>query len=198
MREGSLPAAPLSRGARRATGIVLAIGGFLLVLMAAGVILAVLGARSIGWSPGARTVHVLGMAMAPTVIDGDYLLAQPYSTSSPRQGEIIVMYDPYDRARYFVERVVAGPGQTVLIRNAQVIVDGTPLSEPYVASGPWTIGADWPSNGHAVTLASDDYFVLGDNRNHSSDSRTFGPVRRQDIWGRAARILLPTQRARAL
>jgi len=94
---------------------------------------------------------------------------------------------------------VAVPGQTVEIRNARVLVDGAPLAEPYVDTRePWTAGADWPEGGAPVRLGPDEYFVLGDNRNHSADSRTFGPIHRDAIRGRPARILLPTSRARRL
>lgn len=196
----SLPAAtpPVTRGAVRANRVILVVVGLLMALLVVGTLVAVFGIRSIGWSPGASTVHIIGEAMAPTVADGDYLLVQPYSASRPKGGDIIVMHDPYDRSRLIIKRVVAGPGQTVLIRNAQVIVDGRPLDEPYILQDGWTVSTAWPPNGPAVTMAPDEYFVLGDNRNHSTDSRVFGPVPRQDITGRAVRILLPSQRARTL
>jgi signal peptidase I len=182
----------------RATRVILAVLGLLTALLVLGAVMAGLGARSLGWSPGGSTVHVVGVGMAPTVADGDYLLVQPYSASRPKVGDIVVMHDPYDHSRLFVKRVVAGPGQTVLIRNAQVITDGRQLDEPYIAQEAWMESTAWPPSGTSVTMAPDEYFVLGDNRNHSADSRVFGPVHRQDITGRAVRILLPNQRARAL
>jgi signal peptidase I len=194
-----LQSAPLaSRGEVRATRLAVAVAGTLVALLLLGALLLVLGARTIGWSPGARTVHVVGSAMAPTVDNGDYLLVQPYSASTPRQGDIVLFHDPYTPSHELIKRVVAGPGQTVLIRHAQVIVDGKPVAELYIAEERWTALTEWPASGSAVRLGSDRYFVLGDNRNHSADSRTFGPIRGQDIWGRAVRILLPTQRSRAL
>ena len=155
-------------------------------------------ARSLGLSPGSRTVHVIGIAMAPTIDDGDYVLFRPYGTASPAVGDIILMRDPYDPSREFIKRIVATPGQTIEIRNAKVIVDGQPLGEPYVSQEPWTASADWPLGRSAVTLGAGEYFVLGDNRNHSADSRVFGPIRRGEISGRAVRILLPSARARDL
>jgi signal peptidase I len=183
----------------RANRVILAVGGVLaaLLLLGAGAVVQVL--RSAGWSPGASTVHVLGSSMAPTILDGDYLVVQPYAAgSAPRPGDIVEMRDPYDASRSFIKRVVAVPGQTLLIRGAQVIVDGQPLSEPYVSPEPWTASGDWPPDGSAVTLGPDEFFVLGDNRNHSSDSRVFGTVRRAGITGRAVGILVPRTRAHRL
>jgi signal peptidase I len=182
----------------RANRVFLVIGGVLMALLLLGGGAVVLALRSAGWSPGGSTVHVIGSAMAPTVADGDYLVIQPYAGSAPRQGDIVEMRDPYDASRSFIKRVVAGPGQTVLIRSAQVIVDGQPVAEPYVTQEPWTVTANWPPTGSAVTLGPDEFFVLGDNRNHSSDSRVFGPVHRADIQGRAVSILAPSQHARRL
>jgi signal peptidase I len=190
------PTAPVR--AVRANRVILVVAGVLLGLLLLGLLLAVLGARSIGWAPGARTVHVFGSAMAPTIDDGDYLLAQPYSGSSPGAGDIILMDDPYDHSRVFIKRIVAGPRKTIQIRSAQVIVDGRPLTEPYAAAEPWTTSTDWPpARAPAMTLGPDEYFVLGDNRDHSSDSRIFGPIHRADIQGHVVRILLPSARARA-
>lgn len=167
----------------------------LLVLLAAA---AVQGARSLGWSPGASTIHVIGNAMFPTVANDDYAIAQPYRDSSPHPGDVVIMRDPYDHTRDFLKRVIAGPSQTVLIRDATVFIDGRPLDEPYVTTEPWTESTNWLPNGQAVTLGSDEYFVLGDNRNHSADSRVFGPIRRQDIKARVVHIVLPRAHARAL
>jgi signal peptidase I len=191
------PTAPVR--AVRANRVVLVVAGVLMALLLLGLLLVVLGARSIGWAPGARTAHVLGSAMAPAIDDGDYLLVRPYSGSGPRPGDIVLMDDPYDHSRAFIKRIVAGPRQTIQVRSAQVFVDGRALTEPYAAAEPWTTSTDWPpAGGPAVTLGPDEYFVLGDNRDHSSDSRIFGPVHRGDIQGRVVRILLPRARARAL
>lgn len=182
----------------RANRIILAIAGVLLVLLVLGAAVAVQAARSVGWSPGASTIHVIGNAMLPTVADNDYVVVQPYGASSPRPGDIVVMRDPFDHSRDFLKRVVAGPGQSVLIREGTVLVGGRPLDEPYVNSEPWTEQANWPPDGRPLTLGSDEYFVLGDNRNHSADSRTFGPISRDDIEARAVHIVLPRARARQL
>jgi signal peptidase I len=200
MGEDLASPAPAPRPVRRvrANRVILVIGAILTTLLVVAAALLILGARSLGLSPGSRTVRVIGSAMAPTVQDGDYLLVWPYGTAGPAAGDIILMRDPYDPSREFITRIVAGPGQTIEIRDANVIVDGRPLSEPYLDQEPWVTSADWPRAGSAVTLGPDEYFVLGDNRNHSTDSRVFGPIHRGELWGRAVRILIPSARARPL
>jgi signal peptidase I len=191
-----LPAPPPSQADVRATRVILLIGGALLAILLAGGIAVGLAAYSIGWTPGIRTVHVIGQAMAPTLRDGDYVRVEPYAKGNPRPGDVVIMRDPYDPSRDFVKRVVAIPGQSVLIRGAQVSVDGRQLTESYIdPQQPWTVSVDWPASGNPVILAPDEYFVLGDNRNHSSDSRIFGPIHRAAILGRATRIMFPTNRA---
>jgi signal peptidase I len=183
----------------RIVRVVLAFGVAAFVLSAAGGVGFALWLHSLGIGPGSRTVHVIGSAMAPAVRDGDYLLLQPYGSNEPRVGDIVEMRDPYDSSRFLVKRVVAVPGERVQIRGARLLVSGAIRNETYLdPAQAWTAGTDWPPDGAPVTLGLDEYFVLGDNRDDSADSRTFGPVRRDGITARALRILAPSQDARAL
>lgn len=144
-----------------------------------------------------QTVHVIGSSMFPTVVDQDYLVATKidYRLHPPQRGDIIIMRDPYDSSRDFIKRVVGVPGDRVLIRQGQVYISGHQLKETYLNSEPWTENADWPlgqtGDPQGVLLRSDEYFVMGDNRNHSSDSRVFGPVKRDQIEARAWMRVLP-------
>jgi signal peptidase I len=194
-----IAAPPPSPAAARATRLILLVGVVLFVLLAVGVGALVAFARSLGIGTGTGTIHVVGSAMAPTLRDGDYVSVQFYRSGGPRVGDIVVMRDPYDRSRSFIKRVVAVPGETVLIRHGQLFVNGNARDEPYVdPAQPWTELTEWPTDGKPLTLASGDYFVLGDNRDHSSDSRTFGPVHRSDIRYQAVHIVLPRDRSRPL
>jgi len=147
-----------------------------------------------------QTVHVIGSSMFPTVVDQDYLVATKidYRLHPPQRGDIIIMRDPYDSSRDFIKRVIALPGDRVLIRQGQVFINGHMVHETYLNSEVWTENADWPlgqtTDPQGVLMKPDEYFVMGDNRNHSSDSRVFGPVRRDQIEARAWIRVIPLSR----
>lgn len=144
-----------------------------------------------------QTVHVIGSSMFPTVLDQDYLIATKidYRLHPPQRGDIIIMRDPYDSNRDFIKRVIAVPGDHILIRGGQTFINGHLVRESYINSEPWTENADWPlgptGDPQGVLMNTDEFFVMGDNRNHSSDSRVFGRVRRDQIEARAAIRVLP-------
>lgn len=145
-----------------------------------------------------QTVHVIGLSMFPTVQDQDYLIATriDYRFHSPQRGDVIIMRDPYDPSKDFIKRVIAVPGDRLLIRGGHVYIDGRLLNEPYInPAEAWTENADWPlsqpSNPRGVLVGSGEYFVMGDNRNHSSDSRFFGMIRRNQIEAHAWIRVLP-------
>ena len=134
-----------------------------------------------------RRVHVLGNAMYPTLKDGQYvdLDTTAYQQHPPQRGDIVVFTPPNQSSVVFIKRVIAVPGDRLLITNGVVSINGTPLSEPYLPER-WTYNNNWPSSGLQVIVPPDQYFVMGDNRNHSSDSRTFGFVSISAIQGRVS------------
>jgi signal peptidase I len=144
-----------------------------------------------------QTVHVMGSSMNPTVQDQDYLLATKidYRFHPPQRGDIVIMRDPLDPSRDFIKRIIAVPGDRVLIRDGHVYVNGHQLAETYLRDAPWTQYTTWPitrpSDLDGQLMAPDEYFVMGDNRDHSDDSRMFGPIHRDLIEARAWMRLLP-------
>jgi signal peptidase I len=144
-----------------------------------------------------QTVHVIGSSMYPTVTDNDYLIATKidYRVHAPQRGDIIIMRDPYDQTRDFIKRIIGVPGDHILIRQGQVYINGHMLHEDYINNEVWTENADWPlgqtTDPLGVLLGPNQYFVMGDNRNHSSDSRVFGPINRDAIEARAWIRVLP-------
>ena len=143
-------------------------------------------------------VRVSGLSMYPTLHDGDYLIASPipYWIHQPQRGDIVILRDPQDPNENLVKRVIAVPGDRLTIRDGHVYIDGRLLSEPYL-NGPWTLRASWPP-GEVEQVPPGEYFVMGDNRNVSLDSRAFGPVPRADIEGEAWCRLWPIPSAGVL
>jgi signal peptidase I len=134
-----------------------------------------------------QTVHVIGLSMYPTLDNDNFLVASrlDYRLHQPERGDIIIMRDPFNSSQDFIKRVIALPGDRFLIRNARVYINGQQLDEPYLrGTEPWTVNKDW-GGADGQVLGPDSYFVMGDNRNKSSDSRFFGSVFRNRIEAKA-------------
>jgi signal peptidase I len=121
--------------------------------------------------------------MAPTLTDSQqYLLNRwIYYFRSPQRSEVIVLRDPVDNG-FAVKRIIATAGDQVFLKDGKVYVNGRKLHEPYLAPGTPT----YPylaQPAHSIRLGTDQFFVLGDNRKNSADSRTYGPVPRRNILG---------------
>ena len=129
---------------------------------------------------------VKGASMEPSFHDGDYLIIDElsYRLREPQRGEVIVFHYPFDPSQRFIKRVIGLPGETVEINNNQVTitkVDGNRevLKEPYLSEVyPLTDALKMP-------LRLGEYFVMGDNRSHSFDSRKWGVLQENYLIGRA-------------
>ena len=145
-----------------------------------------------------QTVRVVGSSMYPSLHDGDLLIASKidYRLHPIERGDIVILKDPLDPNRDFIKRVVGLPGDRIQIRDHHVLVNSRTLREPYLQA-PWVETGDWPgpSPGDARTVPSGSYFVLGDNRDHSSDSRLFSSIRQDTIDGKAVVRFWPAERA---
>jgi len=140
-----------------------------------------------GISFAVQAVHVEGLSMYATLDDNDYLIANKidYRLHPPQRGDIIILRPPTDNSKDFIKRVIALPGEKLLIRNSVVYINGRRLDEPYLPEA-WTTFNNWPQNGaDGQVMRPNEYFVMGDNRNRSQDSRIFGPIGRDRIDGRA-------------
>ncbi len=133
-----------------------------------------------------QTVHVLGSSMLYTLHDNDLLVASKisYKLHDPQRGDIIVFKPPDEASRDFIKRIIGLPGERVRIVNSVIYINDQVLHEPYLPEK-WTYNNNWPASGQDQIILPDQYFVMGDNRNHSSDSRTFGPITRDSILGKA-------------
>jgi len=137
---------------------------------------------------------VRGDSMVPSFHSGDYLIVDELSYKflrSPVRGEVIVFKFPGDETQKYIKRVIGLPGETVEIREGKVFVsmgsEPKELEEPYLRQGTVTEGFT------ELTLGNDEYFVMGDNREFSSDSRRWGTLPQEEIIGRALLRVFPFQ-----
>lgn len=130
-----------------------------------------------------QTVSVVGGSMSPTLEDSHkYLLNRwVYMVREPQEQEIVVIRDPADHG-FSVKRVIAGPGHAVYIKRGSVFIDGKLLEEPYLRENIPTY-AMGRSTEQLFKCGDNQFFVLGDNRSNSIDSRTYGPINRENILG---------------
>ena len=131
-----------------------------------------------------QSVQVQGSSMYPTLIDsGRYWLNRfSYLVNDPRQNDIVALKDPRDNTLE-VKRIIATPRQSVYLKAGQVYVNGQLLKEPYLLAKTPTYAYERKPD-EFICVGNDKFFVMGDNRNNSTDSRTFGTVPRQNIIGK--------------
>lgn len=133
-------------------------------------------------------------SMIPTLLIGDHFMVEILSsTASVLRGDVVIFSESRS-GKHFVKRVIGLPGETVSLRDKRVLINGRGLDEPYVNERSEAI---LPSDSmRPVVLGLDEYFLMGDNRERSYDSRWLGPVARSAILGRALYIYLPGRAAR--
>jgi signal peptidase I len=152
---------------------------------------------------GIKTFSIPSGAMQPTLVEGDYICAdlKHYRATKPQRGDVAVFVYPKDPALDYIKRVIGLPGDKVEIKNKKIYINGalyeTPqaiFSDPAVYSGPKAPPRD---NLEALTIPPDSYFVLGDNRDHSYDSRFWGFVRADQLKGKALYIYYSRDREKS-
>lgn len=140
----------------------------------------------------AQPFVVSGASMVPTFGSGDYLIIDEvsYRFEPPGRGDVVVFRFPLQPKKFLIKRVAGLPGETIELKNDSVFVTNRMNPEGFL----WKQGAIAASGRRAeqtVTLGNDEYFVLGDNRDQSADSRLWGPLKRELIVGRPLVQLLP-------
>ena len=138
---------------------------------------------------GIRIVQVTGVSMAPTLNDGDRMIVDEFDYE-PQVGDIVILYYPVDPARLFIKRVIAAAGDTVRVTNGRAYVNDQLVRDDYVP-------ASFRSHDdlELENVAPGHYFVMGDHRNDSFDSREWGLVPRRYILGKAKMRWWPIERA---
>jgi signal peptidase I len=137
-----------------------------------------------------QPVRVEGTSMLPMLEDQDRLFINKiaYRVGDIHQGDVVVFQYPRDHTKSYIKRVIALPGDDVRITHGRVYVNGAQLKEPYVPSR-FTDDRSQPE----MVLPPNKYWVMGDHRSISSDSRDFGPVDRDLIYGKAAFVYWPME-----
>jgi signal peptidase I len=129
-----------------------------------------------------QPVKVEGTSMAPLLSDQERIFINKfvYRFEPIERGDVVVFWYPLDRSKSFIKRVVGLPGEMIEIRAGHLYINGMELAEPYVPSS-YLDASKYPQ----LVIPPDEYFVMGDHRDSSNDSRVFGPVPRQYIYGKA-------------
>jgi len=130
-------------------------------------------------------IRVDGMSMEPTLHSGEFVIVNrlAYRFGQPAIGDVVVFLFPRDPRQEYIKRIIGLPGDEVFISDNQVKVNGEVLDEPYIAAPP-RYESQW-------TVPEGSLFVLGDNRNNSSDSHTWGPVPLENVVGKAVFVYWP-------
>jgi len=141
----------------------------------------------------AQPFIVVGSSMEPTFVNNNYLIVDElsYLLSNPKRGDVIIFKFPNGekKQKYFIKRVIGLPGETVEIKDGKVTIKNSGNPEGFVLGENYL--KDLPTNVMSVTLDGTHYFVMGDNRGVSYDSRSWGPLDEKDIVGKALLRLLP-------
>ncbi len=130
-------------------------------------------------------VRVKNVSMQPTLYEGEFLLVNrlAYKFSPPQTGDIVIFHAPTEPGEDFIKRIIGTPGDTVSVNEGKVFVNGIRLDEPYIADVPRYTG-EW-------SVPDNQIFVLGDNRNQSSDSHVWGFVSMDVVVGKALLVYYP-------
>jgi signal peptidase I len=137
-----------------------------------------------------QPVRVEGTSMLPMLEDQDRLFINKiaYRVGDIHQGDVVVFQYPRDHTKSYIKRVIGLPGDDIRIEHGRVYVNGAQLKEAYVPNR-FTDDRSQPE----IVLAPNNYWVMGDHRSISSDSRDFGPVDRELIYGKAAFVYWPME-----
>jgi len=136
--------------------------------------------------------QVNGQSMVPNFQSGEYVLSDKvsYRFSNPKRGDVIVFHAPpaancpQGTGCDFIKRVIGLPGETMAVHDNHIYVNNQAVDEPYIPKD-FEILPGPATKDKTITLADDEFFVCGDNRPYSSDSRSWGPIKKSDIVGRA-------------
>lgn len=131
--------------------------------------------------------EISGASMETNFHNGEFILTNKieYKFTDPKRGDIVIFKSPRNKEIDYIKRVIALPGETIRLSNSIFFINGKKVDEPYLAPGTYTFGGSFLIENTDFVVPKGKYFVVGDNRPHSSDSREFGPIAKEDFIGKA-------------
>ncbi len=125
--------------------------------------------------------------MEPNFHDGEYILTNKYEYrfADPKRGDVIVFKSPQNPDVDYIKRIIGLPGETIKLVSNHYFINGTQLDEPYLSPTLYTYNGSYLKEGVEIVIPPNHFFVSGDNRPRSSDSREWGPIDRSAIIGRS-------------
>jgi len=129
---------------------------------------------------------VKGMSMEPNFEDGEYLIVDEITPriDSYQRGEVIVFKFPQNPSQYYIKRIIGLPGETLELRDGEIVIKNKENKDGFILDESKYLSADFGSQDLKITLKEDEYFVMGDNRGASADSRRWGALPEKYIVGR--------------
>lgn len=134
----------------------------------------------------AQPHKVSGSSMLPTYQDGNYILTDKlsYRFGAPQHGDVIVLKNPKNESQDFIKRIMGVPGDKVKVSNGKVYINDQLKNEPYLPADRRSQYGNFLKENQDFQVPNDQYFVMGDNREHSSDSREWGTITKEEIVGK--------------
>ncbi|CAN5134958.1 signal peptidase I [soil metagenome] len=133
----------------------------------------------------AQPNQVKGESMMPTFQNGNYIFTSKvtYKMRTPQRGDVVVFHSPGNAEIEFIKRIIGLPGDVVMLQNEEVYVNGVKLNEPYTSAKTLPLPNGYAQENVPINVPNGYFFVMGDNRPHSSDSRDFGPIKTASVIG---------------
>lgn len=131
--------------------------------------------------------EINGASMEPNFHNGQYILTNKieYKLRDPNRGDVVIFKSPRNKDIDYIKRIIGVPGDRVGLKGGSYYVNGEKLFEPYLAANTYISGVNYLREDSEIVVPKGRYFVSGDNRGHSSDSREFGPIPKEDFIGKA-------------
>ena len=144
--------------------------------------------------------QIKGASMVPTFENGDYIFTSKitYKLRKPIRGDVVVFHSPNNPDIEFIKRVIGTPGETVLIHDHEVYIEGQKITEGYISEKTNLIPGSFATEGIPIIVPEGQYFVMGDNRPRSSDSREFGTIPENSIVGQVFYRYFPASKMGAI